>query len=75
MRFNSTHSILETNHRMVMGKVKDSKITDEENKIRQEEDKLFEKMKAPPSKLEELTDIIGDTYKSDLHQPTKKKKQ
>lgn len=57
-----------------MGKVKDSKLTDEENKIRQEEDKLFEKMKAPPSKLEELTDIIGNTSKTESHQPTKKKK-
>lgn len=44
---------------MVMGKVKDSKITDEENKIRQDEDKLFEKMKSAPSRCGDLTEILN----------------
>lgn len=41
-----------------MDKGKDSKLSDEENKIRLEEEKLFEKIKEPPSKLVGLTDII-----------------
>jgi hypothetical protein len=45
---------------MVAGKQHDTKLSEEEKKIRQEEDELFKKLKAPPSKLEGVSDILGD---------------
>ena len=51
--------------RMVMGKNKDSELSDEEKRIRQEEDKLFEKLSAPPTKLEGVLDVIDNDHCKD----------
>ena len=43
-----------------MGCQKDSELSEEEKKIRLEEDKLFEKLSAPPKKLEGVLDLLDD---------------
>ena len=50
--------------RIVMGE-KEIKLTAEEKAIRAKEDELFDKLKAPPAKLEGIMDILGDEEKSD----------
>ena len=45
---------------MVMGRQKDSELSEEEKKIRLKEDKLFEKLSAPPKKLEGVLDLLDD---------------
>ena len=42
-----------------MGK-KEIKLTPEEISIREEEDQLFDKLKAPPSRLGGVMDVLGD---------------
>ena len=44
---------------------KEIKLTAEEKAIRAKEDELFDKLKAPPAKLEGIMDILGDEEKSD----------
>ena len=63
---------------MVAGKQKDAKISPGEKKIRQEEDILFGKISAPPSKLEGVFDILGDDQPSESviqQRLTEKKRQ
>lgn len=43
-----------------MGKQKMDELTEDEKRIRIEEDKLFKKMSAPPSKLEGVLDVLDD---------------
>ncbi len=50
---------------MVMGKEKETKLSEEEKNIRMQEDELFQKLSAPPSKLEGILDILGDEQQSE----------
>jgi hypothetical protein len=45
---------------MVMGQLKESKLSEEEIKIRQEEDKLFQEISAPATKLDDVSGVLGD---------------
>lgn len=47
-----------------MGKTKDAGLSAEELEIRQKEDAMFEALKAPPSILEGVMDVLGDAAKS-----------
>ena len=50
--------------RIFTGKKKNSDVSTEEEKIRKAEDKLFDKLKKPPSLLKGVMDILGDASKS-----------
>ena len=43
-----------------MGQMKHSKISEEEMRIRQEEDMLFKEIRAPPTKVEGVSDVLGE---------------
>ena len=63
---------------MVMGHHKGSELSEAEKKIRLEEDKLFEKLSAPPKKLEGVLDLLdNDQCKDSLTEQrrTDKEKQ
>lgn len=48
-----------------MGKNKNTELSVEEQEIRTKEDALFEKLKAPPSVLGGVMDVLNDKSKSD----------
>lgn len=43
-----------------MGQSKESGLSEEEMKIRQEEDNFFQEISAPPSKLDDVSDVLGN---------------
>ena len=60
---------------MMMGKMKDSELSEEEKKIRQEEEKLFQQLSAPPTKLEAISDVLCEDKGEDSTSVKKKPKK